>query len=129
MVRLCRILVSAMLVVHLMVGCCAHHAHGCESKHTSSATHSDATLEGQCPECRCDHSHTGPRQCQGRKCSLASLRQPVGGSSSPPFAASFAALCRAYFSQLAISLHQQSLATGRQLLPVRLHLANQVLLI
>ena len=129
MVRLSRILSIAMLVVHLLVVCCAHDAHGCESKHPSSATLSDATLEGQCPECRCDHSHHGPRECPGCKCYLASPRRPVGGSFSPPFQASFAVLSNAHFSRLAISLHQQSRATGRHLLPVRLHLANQVLLI
>lgn len=129
MVRLSRILSIAMLVVHLLVVCCAHHAHGCESKHPSSATHSDATLEGQCPECRCDHSHHGPRECQDRKCFLASPRRPVGGSFSPPFQAPFAVLPNAHFSRLAISLHRQSRATGRHLPPVRLHLANQVLLI
>jgi hypothetical protein len=42
---------------------------------------------------------------------------------------SFAGLPNAHVPQLAIGLHQQSRAMGRLLLPVRLHLANQVLLI
>lgn len=130
MVRLSRILNVAMLVVHLMVGCCAYRAHCCERKHASSATHADATLfEGQCSECRCDPSHQGPHDCQGRKCFRASPRRPVGGPFSPPFQASFAALPNAHSPRLATGLQHQSLATGRLLLPVRLHLANQVLLI
>lgn len=129
MVWLSRILSIAMLVVHLMVGCCSYHAHGCEGKHTSSPTHRNATLQRQCSECSCDHSHRGPRECQGRKCPLVSPRRPVGGAFSPPFQASFAVLPKAHVLRLASSLHQQSWATGRLLLSVRLHLANQVLLI
>ena len=129
MFHLSRILSSAMLVVQLMVGCCTHPAHGCESKYTSSATHGDATIEGQCPECRCDHSHHGTRERQRRNCSVASPRRPVGGSFSPPFQASVAASPNAHLLRLAIGSHQQSWATGRLLLPVRLHLANQVFLI
>jgi hypothetical protein len=129
MIRFSRTLSIALLVVRLMVGCCTHYVHGCESKHISSATHSGATLEGQCPECGCDHSHHGPGECQRPKCSLASPRRPVGGSFSPPLQASFAGLPHAHLPRQAIGLHQQSRTTGHLLLPVRLHLANQVLLI
>lgn len=129
MIRFSRTLSIVLLVVRLMAGCCTHYAHGCESKHTSSATQNAAILEGQCPESGCDCSHHGPGECQRPKCSLASPRRPLGSSSSPPLQASFAGLPNAYFSRLATSLHQQSRATGRLLLPVRLHLANQVLLI
>ncbi|MHB8863117.1 MAG: hypothetical protein ACYC6N_11975 [Pirellulaceae bacterium] len=129
MARLSRILSIAMLVVHLMVGCCAHDAYGCESKHPCRAIHGDATLEGKCAGCRCDHSHRGPRECQGRNWSLASPRRLVGGSFSSPLQAFSAVFSDAHFSRLATSLHQQSRAMGWHLLPVRLHLANQVLLI
>ena len=129
MARLSRILIIAMLVGHLMVGCCARHAHACERKLPSSATHGDATLEGQCTECGCNHSHHGSRECAGCKCSMASPRRPVAGSFSPKIQTSFAVLTHAHLSRLAIGLQRQSRATGRLLLPVRLHLANQVLLI
>ncbi len=49
MVRLSHILSIAMLVVHLMVGCCAQDVYGCESKHPCSATHSDADFCGEMP--------------------------------------------------------------------------------
>ena len=129
MIRLSRTLSIVLLVVRLMVGCCTHYAHGCESKHTSSATQDAAKLEGQCPECGCDSSHHSPGECQRPKCSMASPRRPAGGSSSPPLQASFAGLPNAHLPRQAIGLHQQSRTTGHLLLPVRLHLANQVLLI
>lgn len=127
MARLSRILGIALLVVHLMVGCCC--AHGYENTHARLATHSDATLQGQCPECRCDHSHHGTRRCRGCNCPFVSPRRLVGGSSSPKCHASFSVLTNAHFPWLAISLHQDPWVTGRLPLPVRLHLANQVLLI
>lgn len=130
MARLLCILSITLLVVHLMVGCCcAYHAHICESKHASSAIHNAAALEKKCPECICDRSHDGPLECRGCKCSLALPPRPVGGPFSLKFLASFAVLNAADFPRPAISLHQQSRATGSLLLPIRLHLANQVLLI
>jgi len=128
MVRLCRILSIAVLVVNLMVGCCAHDVQGCESKRTSATTYGDTTLQGQCPGCRCNQPHHGPRECQGRKFSF-SPRRFVGRSWSLPLRASLAGLPNADFSRLAVGLHQPFRASGRLLLPVRLHLANQVLLI
>lgn len=129
MVRLSHNLSIAMLVVYLVVGCCAYHVHGCESKHTSCVTHSDTTVDGQCSECRCDPSHQGPRDCQSRKCFRASPRRPVGEPFGSLFQASVAVLPNAHFPRLPMGLQHQSLATGRLLLPVRLHLANQVMLI
>ena len=32
MAGLVRIVTAAMLAVHVMVGCCAHHAHACEQR-------------------------------------------------------------------------------------------------
>ena len=130
MARLHCILSIALLVVHLMVGCCcACHAHSCENQHPSATIHDAATLEGKCPECICDHSHHGPLECQGCKCSLALPRRPVGGSFSLKFQVSFAVLSDADFPRPAISLYEQPRASGSLLLSIRLHLANQVLLI
>ena len=130
MARLPCILSIALLVVHLMVDCCcACRAHGCESEHASAAICNAETLEVKCPECICDHSHHGPRECRGCKCFLTVPRRQVGGSFSLKFQASFAVSTDADFPRPAISLHQRSRATGHLLLPVRLHLANQVLLI
>ena len=129
MVQLSRILSIAVLVVHLMVGCCARDAHGCESKYTCSAVQCDATPEGQCAKCRCDCSHHGPQECQGRKCSLTSPRRQVSGVFNSPLPTPFASLSTAHSSRRASSLCQLSRAMGRHLLAVRLHLANLVLLI
>ncbi len=124
-----RILSIAILVVHLVVGCCWSHAQGCESHHPSSPTYGGAIIKGQCPECRCDPSHHGPRECQGRKCSFVAPRRPLSGSSNPQVLLFFAVLPNGQFPRPATGLHLQSPATGRHLLPVRLHLANQILLI
>ncbi len=127
--RLCRILVSAMLVVHLTVGCCALHAHACQSRYAASTSYCDASLQERCVECRCDHSHPGLRLCSSRKCFLASLRRPVDDTYYPPFAPSSAALCRVHSVQLASGLQRQFRAASRHLLPVRFHIAKQVFLI
>ena len=125
-----RILSIATLVVHLMVGCCccSHHAHDRESNLSSAPVHSDAGPNEQCPRCGCDNSHHGTQGCHGLKCSLASPRRTVSGSLIPPFQASFVALPDGQPTRVAIGSQRHSQATGRLLLPVRLHLANQVLL-
>ena len=123
---LSRILSIVTLVVHLMVGCCcSHHAHGCESKLCSSPVHSDVASDEQGPQCGCDHSHHGTQGCQGLKCSWVSPRRTVSASLIPSFQASFVALPDGQLTRVTIG----SQATSRLLLPVRLHLANQILLI
>lgn len=124
-----RILSVGLLVVHLMVCCCSHHAHGCESKLCASPVHSDAATDDQRLQCACDRSHHGTQGCQGAKCSLVSLRRTVGGSHIRPFQVSFPALPDGQLIHLAIGSLQHSQAAGHLLLPVRLHLANRVLLI
>ena len=130
MARLPGILSVALLVAHLMVGCCcACHVHACESDRDFSAIHGTATLDVGCPRCICEHSHHGSLECRGHKCSFISPRRPVGGSFNLKLPASFAVLTDAGFPRMAIGLREQSRTTGYLLLPVRLHLANQILLI
>ena len=130
MARLHCILSIALLVVYLMVDCCcACHAHSCGSGHDCSATHNVAALEVKCPECICDDSHHGPLGCRGCKCSWALPRRPLGSSFSVKIQASCAALTDAGLPRAAINLYKNFRATGSLLLPVRLHLANQVFLI
>ena len=124
-----RILSMATLIAQLMLGCCLPHAHGCETELCFSAVHCDTTLHGQCLHCRCDQSHHGTQDCRGGKCSFVSPRRTIGGSLVPSFQASFAALLDDRLSRGATGLQQQLGGTGRLMLPVRLHLANQVLLI
>lgn len=123
----CRILIAGTLVVHLTVGCCGHHAHACEGD--LSPAHSDATHDGQCPENECDHSHHGANDCQGARCSFVSSSRPVGDWLVQPLQASFPTLLCDQPSLVGFSPEQPTLSSGRLLLPVRLHLANQVLLI
>ncbi len=126
---LLRILTAAVFTAHLTLGCCSHHAHGCEGKDRPSPAHGDATPDGQCPESGSDHSHHGPQDCEGAKCSFVSPSRTVSSSFVPPVQASFVALLDDQPSQAGIGSEQHVLAAGRLLLPVRLHLANQVLLI
>jgi len=126
---LSRILSIGLLVVHLMVCCCSDRARGGEGKPCSSPVHSGAASDKQNPQCGCDHSQHGTPACQGVKCSLVSPRRTVGGSLIRTFQASFAALPDGQLTRVAIVSQQQYQATGRLLLPVRLHLANHVLLI
>ena len=128
---LSRFLSIGLLVVHLLVCCCccSDHARGCESKLCSSPVHSDAAPEEQGPQCGCDHSHHGTQGCQGVKCSLVPPRRTVSGSLIRPFLPSFVALPDVQLTRAAIGSLQHSQASGHLLLPVRLHLANHVLLI
>jgi hypothetical protein len=130
MTGLSRILSVATLAVQLMVGCCClHHAHGCGSELPSSSLHSEIELDEQCPRCGCDHSHHGTPGCQRVKCSLVFPRRTPGGSLVRLFQASFAALPDGQLARAAVGSLQHSQASGHLLLPVRLHLANHVLLI
>ncbi len=130
MTQLPCILSIALVVVHLTVGCCcACGADICESEYASSAICDAAALEVICPECLCDRSHQGPLECPGCQCSLALPSRSASGPFSLKLQVSSAVLTAADFSLPAISLHQQSRTTGCLPLPIRLHLANQVLLI
>ena len=130
MARLPGILSVALLVAHLMVGCCcACHLHACESDRAFSASQGTANPDDGCPQCICDHSHHGPRKCPGYKCSFVSPPRLVSGSYNLILPASIVLLTDADFPRMAIALHEQSRTTGHVLLPIRLHLANQILLI
>lgn len=125
-----RILSIATVAVQLMVGCCcSHHAHGCGNERPFSPVHREIERAEQCPQCGCDQSHQGTQGCQRVKCSLVFPRRTVGGSFIRLLQASFAALPDGQLARAAIGSLQHSQASGHLLLPVRLHLANHVLLI
>ena len=127
---------AAILVVHLVVGCCVHHAHDCPQ--TCDAGHSEGMGDEGAP---CDgHSHGeqgqttdhhhGTDECQGVKCAYVRtandtiakvLLQPRLVHVTPVLDED--SVLQGVFSE------QHTLNSGRLLLPVRLHLANQVLLI
>lgn len=129
MVRLARNVCIVILTVHLAVGCCANRARRCENKRVSWATHRDTVFESRCTECRCSPPHHGPGHCKHDKRSTPPRRRPAGGSSSPLISASFAVLSEGRIPRCAWNSHQPFHGLGRRLLSVRLHLANQVLLI
>lgn len=134
MAGLWRIVTAALLVTHLMVGCCAHHSHACEAAtHSSSDVDVDASgTHGECfhsPGCQADHDQHGPQDCQGDKCSFVFRGQLANYSFGQLQQAFLAVLPDARPSLGEFRPEQPSLASGRLLLPVRLHLANQVLLI
>ena len=129
MAGLCRVLIAATLVIHLLVGCCSHHAHACDNKDCPSPTHSDATHDGQCSDSGSDHSHHGPQDCEGTKCSFVSPSRSVSDSFVLPLQPFFAAMLDNQLPQVGAGREHYSLASGRLQLPVRLHLAYQVLLI
>jgi hypothetical protein len=129
MAVLCRILIAATLVVHLTVGCCSHHAHACDAGSCNLPAHGEGAHDGQCPESGADHSHHGANDCQGPMCSLVFSSRTVGNLFAGLCQASLAALPDEATAQVVLGHEPCFLSSGRLLLPVRLHLANQVLLI
>jgi len=133
MSRLFRILTAVVFAVHLMVGCCAHHAHACDSQDQSPPAQGAVTTDGQCHESPdsgegAGHPH-GPQDCQGDKCSFVLPSQPANNSFVQPLQAFVIVLLTDQSFFVGTGSEQCFFATGWLLLPVRLHLANQVMLI
>jgi hypothetical protein len=129
MAALCRILTAATLVVHLIVGCCSHHAHACDGGDCSLQFHSDALHEGHVPESCDDHSHHGANDCRGAKCTFDCSSRPIGSLFVLPCHAFLAVVPDGAAKPIVSGDERCFFSSGRLLLPVRLHLANQVLLI
>lgn len=130
MAGLWRIITAALFVAHLMMGCCAHHSHGCEGT-GHSFSDDDATHGDRC-DSRDGHSQNGshaPHGCHGNPCSFV-LPCQLANPSDSQLCQTFVALLVDYgASQLGIASRQRSTPPGRFSPLVRLHLANQVLLI
>lgn len=131
MAGLWRMVIAVMFAFHLTVGCCAHHAHACEGFAHSPAG-ADHSGHGGGSEstsgCR-DHGQHGPHDCQGDQCSVVLRSQADSASFCLPLQVAFVLLAGEQPSRIGFQAEQLSLASSRLLLPVRLHLANQVLLI
>ena len=126
MSRLFRILTAVVFAVHLMMGCCWHHAHACEGKGDVQPTH------GQCPDSHdseTDHSQHGPQDCQESQCSFVASISPNSHWFAQPSQAFVAVLLTDQPSRVGAGYEPHCFATGRLLPPVRLYLVNQVLLI
>ncbi len=130
-------LTAAILVVHLLVGCCAHHAHdcrqACDARHAQGMGHDagapcDGHSSGE-PGQTTDHHH-GSDECQGGKCSyLRTANDTLAKAFLQPRLTHVTPILADDSALVGVFSEQPALASGRLLLPVRLHLANQVLLI
>lgn len=129
MSRLLRILTAVVLTVHLMVGCCVHHAHACESERHSPPIQGFNTPQSDCDESPCNESDHGSQKCEGEKCSFVRSNPILNYLHTKPFQGFVIPLLGKTLSLTGIVSEQHFLTTGRLLLPIRLHLANQVLLI
>jgi hypothetical protein len=132
MAKLCRILTAAAFVVHMIVGCCAHHAHACEGQGLALPAQGVAAADDHCSDGHsspADHSHPAPDGCHGAKCSTVLPSQLANHWFGQPSLASFVSALDDLSSQSGILSAQRCLPMGWLLLPIRLHLANQVLLI
>ena len=119
-------LMSTFLALHTVLGCCWHHAHACESGGDVQPA------QGQCPDSfgsGVDHANQGPRACQGGQCSFVSSSSPNSDSFAQPFQAFIILLLNDQHPLVGSGSEQHFFAPGWLQPPVRLHLANQVMLI
>lgn len=125
MAGLSRILSSSVLALHLMVCCCACQA-CCEPDRypDCGARTDDAGLR-----CGCHQERHSTADCRGGKCSFAPPRRIAGDSFAPIFQPCVAWSADAWLSLSESRFHHQLHGKGRLMPAVRLHLANQVLLI
>jgi hypothetical protein len=125
MSRLFRILTAVVFAVHLMVGCCWHHAHACESEvdvHPAHEQCADSHDSGT------NHSQHGPQDCQESQCSFVAAVSPSSHWLAQPSQACVGVLT-GQPSLVGAGSEQHCFTAGRLLLSVRLYLVNQVLLI
>lgn len=128
-------LTAGILLAHALLGCCWHHAHACGHAHSAVAW-IVAGCEAEGP-----HEHSGdapdrPGQgpgrdaCRGAKCDFVRPATenllPLAAAPCRPASAAIVASER---SALIGDAAQHPCAAGDLLLPVRLHLVHQVLLI
>jgi hypothetical protein len=126
MAGLLRILTAAMLMVHFTVGCCVHHAHGCDADHGPPAECGGTPDGGDGHD---GQGRDGLPGCQGGKCSVAPAVRSLSAFTAVPVQAALGWLPDAHASPPSAPGAPRLLAGGLLLLPVRLHLACQVLLI
>lgn len=132
MAVLWRILTIAAFAAHILMGCCAHHGHACEATAQAVSECEDSASHEACPEGHgsdSGHHHHGPRDCQGGQCSFVLPSHGAGLSLSQLSPAFVVPLVVADVSVVDAAAEQRLFIANRLLLPVRLHLVNQVLLI
>ena len=133
MSRLTRILTAVAFIVHMLLGCCAHHVHAGQGKDCQPSTQGTPASDAQTPdshESGPEHSHHASHDCQGAKCTFVPSSPKSGNLPVQPFSQWFATpLVQDLSSPAGIADRQHCFAAGGLLLPIRLHLANQVLLV
>lgn len=132
MAGLVHILTAVVFTAHIMLGCCLHHAHAGDGKDCPLSSRGTPTPNSQCTDSYgngSDHSQHGSHDCQGAKCSIAPPRSEVVNSFVHLSQMLVAPLFQDLSSLVGIANEQHSFATDRLLPTIRLHLANQVLLI
>lgn len=126
-------LTAVMLLAHAMLGCCAHHVHACGHAHRqvgsndgSTACHDHATGYSEGSEGK----HQDRDDCRGNRCDMVRPANQAAGKSDPAsyqvLGLSLPAVAQASGGRYRV---QQLCTFGTVSLPVRIHLANQVLLI
>jgi hypothetical protein len=132
MAVLARVASAAIFIVHLAVGCCAHHAHACDGRSESHSTQGLYAHHSNCPDDHqgpADHRHHAPHDCQGSTCSVIPASRITSNLLVPLFEAFTAPALSDPPSPVGVLCEQRFFAAGPLPMPVRLHLANQVLLI
>jgi len=135
-----RILTVAALIAHLWVGCCAHHAHACEGTVHSDQGDSPSDQghdadHGDCPGDRAGHAYHhgqhGTHGCQESPCSFVLPSPPPQGSKpcDQGLHGSYLPVPDVQPCVAGDFGEARSQLSERFSLQVRLHLANQVLLI
>jgi hypothetical protein len=123
-------LACLMLAAHLMLGCCWHHAHACETAcpHACQSGH----LNGHSNEADHDHDqHAPPAEgddhCQGERCSflvVAKVRLDSGCGAASPVALLAETSSQVYADLAWLQLAADRTDSGP---PLRLHLLHRVL--
>jgi hypothetical protein len=132
---LCSPLMSVVLTLHTVLGCCWHHAHACTQEcSTRTAVASPNAPAGECgDECAAsdgaDHSHHGPHECKGNSCVFLNLagRSALGSTPHSEVPAVSCLPCVALPIDTAAGA--SFFAIDALLPPLRLHLAQRVLLL
>lgn len=135
-----RVLTAAMVVTHFTVGCCVHHTHACDASARLFSPLADRSPDHAGPgdhlkPCSgdhdgcADHSHQEPHGCKGTTCSAVRHEPSLDFPCGNPAPAVIELPAAGDVDLSATAREDNLLSTGRLLLPVRLHLANQVLLI
>ena len=128
------ILTAVLLLAHAVLGCCAHHEHACGQPHS----HMALTSEHLCADTIHEHpavtteqshqQHPESDACRGGTCDLGRPQDEQVGKSAISGRTLAVTLSGATHVTMGVRL-QLALGTIGVLLPIRLHLVNQVLLI